>query len=193
MEDNEEVNYTDRKFESIIYEEKLVAGRYFDKCIFSKSSFKGCTFDNCRFINCTFNDCDLSLIKLKSTSFTGVGINNSKAIGVMWFEAGNVLSISFHNSRLSYSSFYGKNLKKIKFTGCMADEVDFSECNLAQADFSNTDLAAAIFQNTDLSQASFVNARNYIIDVRSNKVKKAKFSMPEALGLLYGLDVVIEE
>ena len=75
----------------------------------------------------------------------------------------------------------------------MADEVDFSECNLAQADFSNTDLAAAIFQNTDLSQASFVNARNYIIDVRSNKVKKAKFSMPEALGLLYGLDVVIEE
>ena len=83
-------------------------------------------------------------------------------------------------------------LKKLKMTGCEAKEADFTEADLSTGDFSNTDFEKSIFFHTNISGADFKGARNYYIDARVNIVKKAKFSLPEALALLDGLDVVIE-
>ncbi|MBS0627616.1 MAG: pentapeptide repeat-containing protein, partial [Verrucomicrobia bacterium] len=62
---------------------------------------------------------------------------------------------------------------------------------LIEVDFKDTDLLGTIFHNSDLSKADFSGSENYEIDVRLNKVKKARFSLPEALGLLRGFDIEV--
>ncbi len=193
QDNNEAIVHTGKRFEEVTYEDKHVVARNFTRCTFYKSNLKGCVFEDCSFIDCTFESCDLSLIKLKHTSINGVKIIDSKAIGIVWYDAGNPFAVGFTNSRISYCSFFGKSMKKAQFINCMANEVDFSECDLTQADFRGTDLSGATFANTDLTKANFAGARNYLIDTKTNKIKKAKFSLPEALSLLYGLDIIIEE
>ena len=190
-EKEEETTHINKRFENIIWEDKHITGRNFDTCTFYKCSLKGCIFEDCYFEKCTFEECDLSLVKFKETSVSAAKVNKSKAIGIVWYEASNPLSVAFTDSRISYSSFYGKNCKKAQFINCIADEVDFSNCNLSQSNFAGTDLKNAIFNNTDLTQANFVGALNYRISAAVNKIKKAKFSLPEALSFLYDLDIVI--
>ncbi|MEI3800212.1 MULTISPECIES: pentapeptide repeat-containing protein [Chitinophaga] len=190
---DQEISHEHKKFEHIIWEGKTISGREFYDCHFYKCSLKECVFEECVFDKCTFEECDLSLIQFKQTSFNKVILQHSKAIGIAWHNARNALTVEFHHSRLSYCNFSGKNLKKGIFLHCQADEADFSGCNLSQADFGGTDLAGARFFETDLTQANFAGAQRYAIDVRTNKVKKAKFSLPDALSLLDGLGVEIVE
>ena len=190
--EGENIHYN-KKFENVIWEEKCITGKTFDHCTFYKCSLKGCFFEDCIFEKCTFEECDLSLIKYKDSSLSGVQINGCKAIGIIWHVASNPLLINFKNSRISYSSFFGKNLKKAQFINCIADEVDFTNCNLTQANFAGTDLKNAIFLNTDITMANFVGALNYTINLNNNKTKKAKFSLPEALCFLYNLDIILVE
>ncbi|MGO4292539.1 pentapeptide repeat-containing protein [Chitinophaga sp. RAB17] len=190
---DQDVSHEHKKFENIIWEGKTITGREFYECQFYKCSLKECIFEDCSFERCTFEDCDLSLIQFRKTAFSRVVLQHSKAIGVAWHNARDPLTIDFHHSRISYCSFSGKNLKKGVFIHCQADEVDFSACNLSLANFTGTDLAGARFANTDLTQANFVGAQRYAINVQENKVRKAKFSLPDALALLDGLGVEIVE
>jgi len=190
---DDDVLHEHRKFENITWEGKTITSREFYDCHFYKCSLKESVFVECSFEKCTFEECDLSLIQFKKTSLSRVVLQHSKAIGVAWHNARPPLTIEFHHSRISYSSFSGMNLKKGIFKACQADEADFSECNLTLADFRGTDLAGARFAGTDLTQANFVGAQRYAIDVQGNKVKKAKFSLPDALALLDGLGVEIVE
>ncbi|SEW52568.1 pentapeptide repeat-containing protein [Chitinophaga arvensicola] len=187
----EEVSHEHKRFENIIWEGKTISGRDFYDCHFYKCSLKECIFDECSFDKCTFEACDLSLIQFTKTSFSRVVLQETKAIGIAWHNARPPLTVEFHHSRISYSSFSGLNLKKGIFKNCQADEANFTECNLTQADFRGTDLAGARFALTDLTQANFVGAQRYAIDVQGNKIRKAKFSLPDALSLLDGLGVEI--
>ena len=72
---------------------------------------------------------------------------------------------------------------------CSAVEVDFREADLSRADFSGTDLSNSLFSKTDLSGADFSQARNYHLDPGQNKLKGAKFSLPEAMSLLYAMEI----
>ena len=72
-------------------------------------------------------------------------------------------------------------------------DVDFRETDLSQADFAGTNLCDSLFLATDLTEADLSQARNYQIDPSQNTVRKAKFSLPEAMSLLYGLDIVLVE
>ncbi|MDB5248637.1 MAG: hypothetical protein JWQ40_3031 [Segetibacter sp.] len=189
----EEKFYEDEDFDNMVYDDKHITGTDFSDCRFYKSSLKGCLFEECNFENCTFEDCDLSLIKFKRTCFSDGNIINCKAIGINWSEVVNALSVNFKHSRISFSGFFGKNLKKSQFTDCVADEVDFTDCNLSQSVFTGTDLCNARFENTDLTKADFAGAKNYLINTKTNKIKGAKFSLPEALSLLKSLDIVLVE
>lgn len=178
-------------FENINWEDKQIAGKTFERCRFYKCSLKGSFFDDCIFEKTVFEACDISLIKFKDSQFNEVTITDSKAIGIAWHAANNPLSIHFIGSKISFSSFYGKSYKKGQFINCIAEEVDFTNCNLSQSNFEGTDCRNAIFTNTDLTQANFVGALNYSIDLVTNKVKKAKFSLPEALSFLNNLGIVL--
>jgi len=192
MSEDKTVEHENKVFEKIEWQEKVVTGRKFTDCTFKNCQFNMLSFVDCYFTDCTFTGCDLSLLKVKGSFFNRIQINGCKAIGIHWFDTGVPFVIGFTDSNLSYSSFFGKNLKKMKFKNCVAKEVDFSSCNLTEADFAGTDLERARFNDCDLSLTNFKEARNYFIDFRENKVRKTKFSMPEALSLLDQFDIVIE-
>jgi uncharacterized protein YjbI with pentapeptide repeats len=82
-------------------------------------------------------------------------------------------------------------MRQAAFPGCKLKECYFNDTCLIEADFRETDLLGTLFHNSDLSKADFSGSKNYQIDVRTNKVKKAKFSFPEAIGLLQGFEIEI--
>lgn len=79
----------------------------------------------------------------------------------------------------------------MSFIGSKVKECYFTNTNLTEADFSNVDFFGTVFHNSDLYKADFSTALNYNIDPRTNNIKKAKFSLPEAVGLLRGFDINI--
>jgi fluoroquinolone resistance protein len=82
-------------------------------------------------------------------------------------------------------------MKNISFNGSHLKESHFTNTSLIGADFTDADLSGTIFHNCDLCKADFSSARRYDIDPQTNKIKKAKFSLPEAVGLLRGFDIMI--
>ena len=68
----------------------------------------------------------------------------------------------------------------------------FEDCRLSGADFSDCLLRGAAFSHNDLSSADFRGAAEYSFSIEGNQVKGAKFSMPEAVSLLYGLGLEID-
>ena len=80
---------------------------------------------------------------------------------------------------------------RIIFKGTELRETDFSECDLTGAVFDDCDLGGATFEKTVLEKADFTNARNYSINPESNRIRKARFSMPEVVGLLHGYEIEV--
>ena len=70
-------------------------------------------------------------------------------------------------------------------------DVDFAEADLTGANLTHTDFQESRFFKTNLTQADFSHAVRYSIAVHLNTVKKAKFSLPEAMSLLYALDILL--
>ena len=78
------------------------------------------------------------------------------------------------------------------FSGTKFKDCDFYEAILNGADFSACDLKGTLFENCDLSEADFRKATNYLISPDQNKIRKARFCMPEVLSFLAPLDIEIE-
>jgi uncharacterized protein YjbI with pentapeptide repeats len=74
---------------------------------------------------------------------------------------------------------------------CVAKGVDFADADLSQADCGHTDFGESRFLHTDLTEADFVGATNYAIAPNLNVLKRTKFSLPEAMSLLYGLEIIL--
>jgi hypothetical protein len=53
-------------------------------------------------------------------------------------------------------------------------------------------MAKAVFERSNLERADFTTSWSYSINPEVNKLKKTKFSLPEIVGLLNNLDIVIE-
>ncbi len=68
----------------------------------------------------------------------------------------------------------------------------FLEANLTSAMFVRCDLSKTIFERSNLEKADFTSSRNYSINPETNKLKKTKFSLPDVVGLLDNLDIIIE-
>jgi fluoroquinolone resistance protein len=180
------LDFSKREFKS-----KEITDTTFTRCVFAEASFV-----ECRFQNCTFNKCDLSMLRVKSSQFSEVQFEECKTIGINWTEAswqksGFLRLIDFNNCTLNYSSFFGLKLKNIKITRFVAREVDFGEADLTGGLFDGTDFAGSLFMHTDLTEADLANATGYSISAKNNVLKKTRFSLPEAVSLLYGLDIVL--
>jgi fluoroquinolone resistance protein len=188
------------------YADQVFSGQNLDGLQIISSDFVECTFNHCtfietqlqkcRFVNCAFNSCDLSLGKLPESIFIETSFHESKIIGVNWAQAGWPATglgvpINFSKSTLNHSTFIGLKLQGIQIISCQAVNVDFREADLSNADFSGSDLSESLFIHTNLSGADFSQARNYMIDPGLNELKKAKFSLPEAMALLYNMDITL--
>lgn len=193
-----EDEYQSETFKDKDYSRQTVTGMDFKDCTFTGCNFSETTFQNCTFSECTFDDVDLSLAKVPGCVFTGVAFRRSKVIGVNWAEASwkkagyqLLRSVDFYDCVLNYSRFFGLALENIHIHACIAREVDFSEAILRKADLRKTDFEHSIFRGTNLEEANLAQATNYFISPTLNVITKAKFTLPEALALLYSMDIVI--
>lgn len=135
---------------------------------------------------------------MPNSTFSATRFEDSKVIGVNWTRADWSATrlrdpIGFFKCAISHSTFIGLSLREIQIRDCVAVDVDFREADLSQADFAGTDLSESLFSNTNLTEADLSRARNYHIDPEQNALKQAKFSLPEAMSLLYSLDIVLTE
>jgi fluoroquinolone resistance protein len=150
------------------------------------------TFRQCRFEQCVFEKCDVSLLKVPESSFIGVRFLHAKMLGIDWTQAATPLTLAFHGSNISHSMFTRLSLQKMEMVECVAREVDFTGTNLTRANLGKTDFQGSRFADTNLSYADFSKAVNYAIDPRTNRLKKAVFSVPEAMSLLSAFDIVLK-
>jgi uncharacterized protein YjbI with pentapeptide repeats len=166
----------------------------FNDCVFTETMFK-----RCRFVDCTFNGCDLSLAQVPNCMFRDATFEKSKLVGIDWTKAvwgrkqGLLNSVAFNECTLNYSTFIAAPMPNLRMTRCVAHDVDFAEADLTSADFSGTDLADSRFWQTNLTGADFRGASGYAIAATLNTLKKTKFALPEAISLLYSLDIVLSD
>ena len=92
---------------------------------------------------------------------------------------------------LKLSTFFKLNLKNTRFRQCDLHEADFTETDLTGAIFEESDLLQAIFFHSNLEKADFRSAFNYSINPETNRLRKARFSLPGVIGLLdtYGIEI----
>jgi uncharacterized protein YjbI with pentapeptide repeats len=191
-EQMQEVYHIDKEFKNIAYTDNVISEREFVSCIFENCVLTKLTFEDCYFENCVFKDSDLTMMNVKGSSFRDVKFEGCKILGVLWDEVATPIMVNFDECALSFSSFFGLSLKKIKIEKCIAKEVNFSEADLTQASFKDSDLGGSVFLNTNLNKANFESAHNYFLNINSNKIKGALFSMPEVVSLLTGLGIKIK-
>ncbi len=187
-----------REFKGVALVGGSVESKEFDSCVFTKCSFRETSFKSCRFCSCRFRRCDLSLAHVAHCAFVDARFEDCALIGINWTEAAwrkNVLAAPVHfvNCALNHSVFMGLSLRGITVARCVAKDVDFSECDLTRADCTLTDFEQSRFVQTNLTEADFTGATHYAIAANLNTLKKTKFSLPEALSLLYSLDIILTE
>ena len=186
------------KFTGVALKGELIEGKEFDECAFRNCIFAETTFSGCVFRDSTFLECDLSMSQVTNSSFARVAFKKCRLTGINWANArwpAHPLQtpVTFDECMLSYSVFQGVALRKAGFTNCVAHETDFSAADLSGCDFAGTDLAGATFNQTNLSSARFERAHSYAIDLRSNRLAGAQFSLPEAASLLTAAGIIIVE
>lgn len=92
---------------------------------------------------------------------------------------------------MQYCNFSDLNMKNTSFKESKLKNNHFTNTILKGADFNRVDLSGTIFHDCDLSSADFSSSTEYDIDPRANKIKKAKFSLPEAIRLVQAFDITI--
>lgn len=186
-------DFYDAVFSNLVHRSEKIDFKEFYDCVFDNCTFHEVDFNGSRFVNCTFEGCDLSLAQVQNAGFRNTTFKKSKMIGIDWSVASSPLTVDLIDCAISYSSFAHVDFAKRKIIRCKAQEVYFWETNLTQTDFSQTDLENSQFKNSDLSQADFSTAKNYAISPKLNILKGTKFSLPDAVSLLYHLEIVLVE
>ena len=193
-----EKEYYEQHFQGVTVLDREVIGIDFEECVFEDCSFLETQFKYCRFLHCVLKNCRLNLVRVANCSFNATNFESSQAIGVNWTEAnwpkrGLSNSINFSKCALNHSTFSGLKLRKIHMIECIVKDVDFSESDLTEGDFRDSDFTQSRFAQTSLTKADFRGAKNYNIAADQNTLKQTCFSLPEAMSLLYGLDIILDE
>ena len=184
--------YYQEKLVKLTYTKEHILSKVFEECEFSNCTFIDCKFEKCKFPNCKFNECNLSAIIPMNCQFIEVEFSRCKVIGADWTKAQKIQGLNFLECQLNYSNFRLLKLPKVKMVKCEAKEIDFIETDLSDGDFKNTDFEKSLFFKANLTDADFRGASNYSIDIKTNILKRTRFSLPEALSLLESLDIIIE-
>lgn len=186
--------YTDRVFSDLHLKDAELSDCDFYDCTWRGCNLQGAILSRIRFYGCRFDNCDMRLLQVLECSFRSTNFTDCALTGIDWTRAdwsatGLGEPLSFTRCALNHSTFIGLKLPGLQVIESQAREVDFRGAILIRADFSGSDLASILFQSSDLSQADLSRARNYQLDPRQNTLTGCKFSLPEALSLLYSLDI----
>lgn len=189
---NHALDHEEKVFKSENFSKKSLERQTFGSCSFINCDFSESILRNAKFSACVFTGCNISLPKLNACRFQEVQFIDCKIVGAEFFTCDRAFfSVSFKKCLLTYCNFSDLNMKNTQFEGSKIHETYFTNTILTGADFTDTDLQGTLFHDCDLSLADFTAAARYNIDPRTNKLRKAKFSLPEAIGLLQGFDITI--
>jgi uncharacterized protein YjbI with pentapeptide repeats len=185
--------FRDRTFKDFDASTHAFEGQEFDACLFKECSFAGAALKRWHLTDCRFENCDLTAARLTGARLRGVSFKNCRAGGVNWAGTTSLDDVSFDHCVLDSGVFSNLKLPRFSAVDCRVREADFAEADLRGAIFTKCDLLGSRFFGADLSAADLRGAFDYLIDARQTKMKKTKVSLPEAVSLLSGLDVVIED
>ena len=190
--------YQEDRFSSLEIEGQVIQQAEFYGCRFKGCTLQEMTFAGCTFEDCQFQDCKLSMLKIPASRFLDCRFSDCELVGVNWTEASLSKSVlkapfSFERCSLNHSTFIAMRLNGLLMKDCAARDVDLSEADLSRADLRGTDFAESRFANTILDGADLHGAKRYDINPGLNSLKGARFDLPEALSLLYNLDIVLDE
>jgi uncharacterized protein YjbI with pentapeptide repeats len=119
-------------------------------------------------------------------------MNDCKVLGVDFTECADFGLDGFNGCQLDHSSFIGQTLPKLRIVDCSAHGLHCEDARLPEADLRGSDFQDARFARADLRKADLRRARNYVIDPRVTRMDGVRCSLPEAVGLLRGLDLKLE-
>ena len=181
-----------KHFTSVDFSQKSLDDHSFSNCTFHCCNFSKSLFRNAAVTSCSFVGCNLSLGILDVCHMQDIHFLDCKIVGVEFFKCCRVFfSVTFKNCLLQYCNFSELNMKSTSFSGSKIKECYFTNTCLNSANFNGTELSGTSFHNCDLCRADFSGATQYSVDPCTNKIKKAKFSLPEVIGLLQGFDIII--
>lgn len=188
-----EAYFDEEQYVGVDYTKTAIIKGEYDNCLFENCNFSDIHASNISFVECEFINCNFSNTIVAHTFFKSVLFRECKIIGVKFNECDPFLmAFSFENCQLNFSSFYQLKIQNTKFSNCIMQEVDFAETNLSKAIFDNCDLKNAIFDQTNIEGANFETSENFEINPAENKLKKAKFSQENIVGLLKSFDISIK-
>lgn len=184
--------FVDQTFKDSNYPEKKLNKGEYEYCTFNNCDFSNAKIFESRFLETKFVDCNFSNANLSQSSFQEVVFKNCKMLGLKFDECNQFnFAAAFEHCKLNYSSFYQMNLTRTRFNKSQLRGVDFIEANLKTTEINQCDLLDARFENTNLEKADLRNSFNYSIDPELNRVRGARFSFPEVIGLLDKFDIKI--
>ena len=188
--------YNGQTFDALALQQIVIERSEFEDCEFRACSFQDVHWQGCSFLHCVFKECQWRLNTVTGSSFKDVTFENSTVIGVDWTQAAwpkksLFCALQFTRCVVNHSTFIGLNLRDMQLVECVAHDVDFEETDLTQAVCRGTDFTNSRFCRTNLTKADFSGAKNYSIAAQQNTLKKTQFSLPEAMSLLYHLDIIL--
>ncbi len=193
MDITQQKEWYDETFSGIELIDSDFTNYSFEECVFESCNFQGGSWANATFISCEFRDCSLINLQLNNSKLNEVFFQECKLVGLDFSICKPLLfSVQFKASQILMCGFSGMDLHELSFGRSALKECDFFQVNLEKADFSGCDLNETVFEGCNLMSASFHAATNYKLDPTKNKVKNARFSMPEVVALLAPLGIEIE-
>lgn len=189
--------YEYRNFENIKMENERIEDYEFYDCSFRNCTFGECMLKRCSFIECKFYNCSIISLQAEFSQIKYTEFEKCNLIGISWhalLPAGNIAEpISrLKECILKYASFIDMNFRKFNFSFNTIQDSAFDECNLMESSFKGCRLEATQFSRCDIRKADFREATGYQISITTNKMKEAKFSFPEVIGLLGELNIKVE-
>ncbi len=195
----DQMEYSGQSFKRLDCQGEAITAKEFYDCTFQDCTFVESVFSRCRFVDCRFVACDLSLARVPGSTFRETAFERSKSIGINWTEAvwgikgGFLTTLHFVACTLNYATLIGVSLPGMVMRACVAKEVDFTDGDFSGADFRRTDFTGSRFLHTNLTRADFRGARGYAIAPALNTITRAQFSLPDAMALLAGLDIMLAD
>jgi uncharacterized protein YjbI with pentapeptide repeats len=187
-----------QEWDSVTWDRKDFSGESLEGSTFGNCTFTGCDFSGLklsatRFEDCRFVECNLANVTVDHTRFDGVTFEACKLVGLN-FGASDplVFGLTLNRCLLRYVNFSQMRWKKAVVTDCDAVDSDFRGAKLAQADFTRTRFRTCRFHTADLTGADFRFAEGYDLDPRTETLKKARFSLPEAMNLLAPFEILVD-
>lgn len=183
----------DKTFKNQDYTKTGLPKAEYDNCSFIDCNFEDSYLSTINFLECEFINCNLTNTKLKETTFKDVVFTDCKMIGMPFYECnGFLFLVSFKNCNLNLAAFTYMKITATSFIECSLQQVDFTKADLSKSNFSDCNLKGAVFENTILEASDFRTAHNFSFNPNNNKMKGAKFSESNIIGLLNDYKIIIE-